>query len=51
LLWPDVVEKFHRLVGPLGNTAGQRKVVDAVEQLETTSAPELMEALRAVRGS
>ncbi len=47
LLWVDVVEKFHRLVRPLGNAEGQQQVVDAVENLEAIDAPALMAALRA----
>lgn len=46
LLWNDVVEKFHRLVQPLGNVPAQRAVVDAVAQLETIDAVALIEVLR-----
>lgn len=49
LLWPDVVEKFHRLVAPLGNAASHDAVVQAVENLESIDAVELMRALKKVR--
>ena len=49
MLWPHVVEKFHRLVAPLGNAAAREAVVQAVQDLESIDAVELMQALKAVR--
>ena len=49
LLWTDVVEKFYRLVAPLGNSGACKAVVSAVENLETIDASELMRVLRSVR--
>jgi 2-methylcitrate dehydratase PrpD len=49
LLWTDVVEKFHRLVAPVGSDASRRAVVAAVENLESIDVPQLMLALKAVR--
>ena len=51
LLWPDVVEKFHRLVAALGNAASREAVVQAVENLESIDAAGLMQTLKAVRAA
>ena len=48
LLWVDVVEKFYRLLKPLGNHEAQRAVVSAVDKLESIDAVVLVAALRAV---
>ena len=49
LLWADVVEKFHRLVAPMGNSAACKAVVSVVENLETIDTSELLRTLRSVR--
>lgn len=49
LSWNDVVEKYYRLVRPLGNVEAQRKVVAAVEHLQSGDVPALMAALRAAQ--
>ena len=51
LLWPEVVEKFHRLVAPVGSAAAREAVVSAVENLESIDAVQLMQTLKAVRAA
>ncbi len=46
LLWDDVVAKYYRLVDPLGNLEAQRKVVAAVENLQSMDVPALIATLR-----
>jgi hypothetical protein len=48
LLWTDVVEKFHRLVAPVGNLQSRNDVVAAVENLESAGGEALSRALQAV---
>lgn len=46
LSWDDVVEKFHRLTGPLLRETGRRKVAETVADIESTDAAALAGVLR-----
>jgi 2-methylcitrate dehydratase PrpD len=46
LPWDDVTEKFCRLVHSTAEESDQRRVIDAVANIEKTDVPALMETLR-----